>query len=659
MTPIRVASFPASPASTIFALVAAAALTFPAVSAHAAASNDVRAGTAAGLPLYAPNRLLIQPRAGLSSEELAKLLKVHRGLARRIGRGDVFVVDLPNGTANAVAKMLEHHPHLKMVELDRVVVSSALPNDPYLGSQWHVGKVGASTAWDSAAGMGEGVKIAILDSGVEASHPDLVGNLVPGYNFVDGNADTNDTCGHGTAVAGTAAAVSNNSAGVAGIAGKAKIMPVKVAFYNTSPSGCYAYYSTVVSGINFAADNGARIVNVSYSGVAGSQAILNAAQYLRSKGGLLFASAGNNGRDEGVAPTATMAVVSATDENDNLAGWSSYGSFVTLSAPGTNIWTTSTGGRYGQWNGTSFASPLVAGVAALMMSANPSLDNLTIENLLYSTTVDRGAAGRDPYYGYGRVNAAAGVQAAVSRLVKADSQAPSAALTAPLAAQTVSGLVAVDMTASDNVGVIRADLKVNGTVVATDTSAPFGFTWDSAGVANGTATLSVVAYDAAGNAGASPSVAVNVANAVKAAGNWTRCASEGNACNFSGTRQVRYGANNTYAFVTATSTVACSNSVLGDPVYGVVKTCDYGDPIATTTITTVPAPAPAPVVETWTNCAVEGANCTFTGTRTVRYGANGMYATKVVNGATACANWVFGDPAYGITKSCSYSSMTQ
>jgi len=659
MTHNPVALFSSAPAPTMLALALAAAMSLPAVSAHAAAANEVRAAAAAaaGLPLYAPNRLLIQPRAGLSNDELAKLLKVHRGLARRIGRGDVFVVDLPNGTANAVAKILEHHPHLKMVELDRVVVSSALPNDPYLGSQWHVGKVGAATAWDSAVGMGEGVKIAILDSGVDASHPDLVGNLVPGYNFVDGNGDTNDTCGHGTAVAGTAAAVSNNSAGVAGIAGKAKIMPVKVAFYNTSTSGCYAYYSTVVSGINFAADNGARVVNVSYSGVAASQAVLNAAQYLRSKGGLLFTSAGNNGRDEGVTPTAAMTVVSATDENDNLAGWSSYGSFVTLSAPGTNIWTTSTGGRYGQWNGTSFASPLVAGVAALMMSANASLDNLTVESLLYSTALDRGAAGRDPYYGYGRVNAAAGVQAAVSRLVRIDTQAPSAALTAPLAGDTVSGLVAVNMAASDNVGVIRADLKVNGTVVATDTSAPFGFSWDSAGVANGTATLAVVAYDAAGNAGASPSVAVNVANAVKVASNWTRCAYEGNACNFSGTRQVRYGANNTYAYVTATSTVACSNGVFGDPVYGVAKTCDYGDAITTTA--PAPAPAPAPVVETWTNCAVEGANCTFTGTRTVRYGANGIYATKVVNGSTACANWVFGDPVYGVTKYCSYSSMTQ
>ena len=619
--------------------------------------NNVHNPLPAGPALYATNRLLIQPRAGLSAENLATILKVHRGQARRIGKSNIHVVHLPSGSASAVAKILERHPQLKMVELDRLVVSTALPNDPYLGSEWHISKIGAPAAWSSAAGMGDGVRIAILDSGVDASHPDLAVNIVPGYNFVDGNADTSDSCGHGTAVAGTAAAVSNNSSGVAGIAGKARIMPVKIASYNSSAGGCYAYYSTVVSGINFAADNGARIVNVSYGGIAGSQAVLSAAQYLKSKGGLLFTSAGNNGRDEGLTPTTTMVVVSATDENDNLAGWSSYGNFVTISAPGTNIWTTSTGGRYEQWNGTSFSSPLVAGVAALMMSANPSMDNLSIESLLYSSVTGLGAAGRNPFYGYGRVNAAAAVQAAVGRVVKPDTQAPSAVITVPFAGDTVSGLVAVNISANDNVGVIRADLKVNGTVVATDTSAPFGFSWDSNGIPNGTATLTVVAYDTAGNAGVSPSITVNVANAVtEAAPSWTRCASEGAACNFSGTRQVRYGANNSYAFATATVTIDCSNSVFGDPMFGVVKVCDYGDVVSNVV---VPRPMPAPVVETWISCATEGANCTFTGTRTVRYGANDSYATKVVNGAIACTNSVFGDPVYGVVKACFYSSITQ
>lgn len=562
------------------------------------------------------------------------------------------MVELPNGSALAVAKLLEHHPQLKMVELDRVVHSTALPNDPYLGSAWHLNKVGAPAAWDSAAGMGEGIKIAILDSGVESAHPDLAGNLIPGYNYVDWNNDTNDTCGHGTAVAGVAAAVTNNSASVAGMAGKAKIMPVKIASYNSSTGGCYAYYSTVANGIYFAADNGARVANLSYGGVAASQAILNAAQYFKSKGGLLFVSAGNNGRDEGATPTSSMVVVSATDENDNLAGWSSYGNFVTLSAPGTNIWTTSTGWRYryGQWNGTSFSSPLAAGVAADMMSANSSLDNLAIESLLYSTSIDRGAAGRDPYFGYGRVNAAAAVQAAVARNIKADTQAPLAAMTSPRVGDTVSGLVAVDLSASDNVGVVRADLKVNGTVVATDTVAPFGFSWDSAGGANGLASLIVVAYDAAGNAGVSPALSVNVANAVKTATQtWVRCATEGNGCYFSGTRQVRYGANNSHSFKTAIGSILCGNGVFGDPAEGVTKTCDYAEstPVEVT---------PTPVVDTWTKCATEGGNCSFTGTRTVRYGANGLFAKGVFSGNASCNNGVFGDPAYGLTKTCEYGA---
>lgn len=640
-----------------FPIAIAVILAATALTAHAAPSDNARGAVPTRLSAYATNRILIQPRAGLSAENLAKILNLHQGRARRIGKSNIHVVDLPNGSAATVAKLLEHHPQLKMVELDRVILSNALPNDPYLGSEWHLNKVGAPVAWDSAVGMGDGVKIAILDSGVDPSHPDLVGNLIAGYNFMDGNTDTHDTCGHGTAVAGTAAAVSNNSSGVAGVAGKAKIMPVKIAAYDSSAGGCYAYYSTIVSGINYAADNGARVINVSYVGIAASQAVLSAAQYAKSKGSLVFASAGNNGRDEGLTPTTALVMISATDENDNLASWSSYGSFVTISAPGTNIWTTNNGGGYGQWNGTSFASPLTAGVAALMMSVSPSTDNLAIESLLYSTSTDLGVAGRDAYFGYGRVNAAAAVQAAAARVVKADTQAPAVAITSPGAGATVSGLVAVNLSATDNVGVVRADLKVNGTVVATDTSGPFGFSWDSAGVANGMATVSVVAYDAAGNAGVSPSVTVNVANAVKTVTQtWTPCASEGNTCNFSGTRQVRYGANNSYAVTTATGSISCSNGVFGDPMYGVVKTCDYGDAISSTV---TPTPAPMPVVETWTDCASEGANCIFTGTRAVRYGANGIYAKGVFNGATACTNGVFGDPVYGTVKACQYSSITQ
>lgn len=462
---------------------------------------------------FARGRILVEARPGLSDAELDKILKVHGAKRRKLGQSNVHIVDLPgNASETAVAERLSHNPNLKFAELDRRVKTSMAANDPYLGSEWHLAKIGAANAWDVS--QGAGVTIAILDSGVDTTHPDLAPNLIAGFNTYDNNTDVSDVCGHGTAVAGTAAAASNNGAGVAGIAGRAKIMPVRIAFYDAAAGGCYAYYSTAASGLTYAADHGARVANISYGSLTESAAVKSAADYMKSKGGLVFVSAGNTGTDQNSTVSTSLIVVSATDSYDNKASWSSYGNFVALSAPGAGIWTTSRGGIYQAWNGTSFSSPLSAGVAAVMMAANPALDAAKIETLMYLTSVDLGAAGRDPLFGFGRVNAAAGVQAAASTVMMVDAQAPSVVINAPLGSSTVSGVVAVDAGAGDNVGVARVELQVNGTTVAADTAAPFGFSWDSTGVANGMANLVAVAYDAAGNRGQSSTVAVNVANAV-------------------------------------------------------------------------------------------------------------------------------------------------
>ncbi|MDH0868234.1 S8 family serine peptidase [Mitsuaria sp. GD03876] len=464
------------------------------------------AGTANG---WARQRLLVQTRAGLDDKELARILSPHGGKARRVGRSQLAIVDLPaNASETALAQLLARHPQLKSAELDMRVSPAMTPNDPYLGSEWHLTRINAPQAWDTA--QGAGIKIAILDTGIDASHPDLAGRLVPGWNFYDGNADTSDVHGHGTAVAGAAAAALNNGIGVASVAGQAQLMPVRIADPNA-----YAYWSTVAQGLTWAADQGARVANISYSGVAGSTTVQSAADYLRSKGGLVVVSAGNNGIDEGLVPTASMIPVSATDETDTKTSWSSYGSFVALAAPGQNIWTTQRGGSYGAWWGTSFASPVVAGTVALLMSARPSLSGSAIQSALFSTAVDLGAAGRDPYYGWGRVNAAAAMQAVLAAPAP-DTQPPAVSVGAPLAGALVSGWVAVDVAASDNQGVARVDLRVNGSVVASDTSAPYGFSWDSTRVANGPVTISAVAVDAAGNTGTSASMTLTVANAVLA-----------------------------------------------------------------------------------------------------------------------------------------------
>lgn len=460
---------------------------------------------------YARGHILIEARPGLSDAALDRILKEHGGKRRKIGQSRLQIVDLP-ATASEVAVVakLAHRPELKFAELDRIVPATLAVTDPYAGSEWHLTKVGAASAWDSS--LGRGVTIAVLDSGVNVNHPDLKDRIVPGYNIYGSNTDVTDVCGHGTAVAGTAAATSNNAAGVAGIAGAAAIMPLRIAY--TDSTGCHAYFSTIASGLTYAADHGVRIANISYSGVAGSSSILSAARYMKSKGGLVFVSAGNNNVDENVTPDPALVVVSATDSNDAKASFSSWGSFVTIAAPGTNIWTTNNSLGYSAWNGTSFSAPLTAGVAALMMAARPELGGDTIQSLLYSTAVDLGAAGRDAVFGYGRVDAAAAMRATVAYQPPVDTTAPLASIAAPLANGSVSGLVGVSVNASDNVGVARVDLTVNGTVVATDTAAPYSFNWDSAGVASGMASLVAVAYDFAGNAGQSAAIAVNVANGV-------------------------------------------------------------------------------------------------------------------------------------------------
>ena len=329
----------------------------------------------------------------------------------------------------------------------------------------------------------------------------------PGWNFYDNNSLTSDVFGHGTKVAGTAAAITNNAVGVSGVAGQSRIMPIRV----SSTTGS-AYISTIAKGLTWAADNRARIANVSFDGVAGSASIQNAAQYMKNKGGLVVVAAGNNGINQGYAPTTTLIAVSATDGNDFKTSWSSYGSFVSVSAPGAGILTTTWGGGYGSVSGTSFASPLTAGVVALMMAANPGLPNTDIEKRLFSTAIDLGDMGRDPYYGYGRVSAAGAVQAVISATPALDIQSPVVSISSPYPNATVSGLVPVNVSATDNIGVSRVELRVNNNTVAIDNAAPFAFTWDSAGSPNGITNLVAYAYDAAGNVDASDPVAVNVAN---------------------------------------------------------------------------------------------------------------------------------------------------
>ncbi len=461
---------------------------------------------------WAMGRILVMPRAGLPAKAFANILKEHQGKAKKIGQSELYIVELPEYSEEGVIARLKHHPHLKFAELDYLVTADLASNDPYYPNAWHLPKISAPSAWDSSQGLG--VTIAILDTGIDGAHPDLASRLVPGWNFYDNNSNTSDVHGHGTKVAGAAAATTNNSSGVAGVAGQAKIMPIRIA----SPTAT-ASSSKIASGLVYAADRGVRVANVSYANQPMRSATITASQYMKDKGGLVTVSAGNNGINEGFIPTTAMIPVSATGSNDVKTSWSSYGDYVAVAAPGSGIWTTVRGGTYGAVSGTSFSSPITAGVIALMMAANPKLKSTEIESLLFSTAKDLGATGRDPYYGYGRVDAATAVQVAknatASLAAEIDTEIPVVSIIEPLSGGTVSGIVPVDIQASDNVGVVRAELWVNNTSVAVDTSEPFAFSWDSVGAPNGETNLVVRAYDAADNMATSDMISVTVNNFVQ------------------------------------------------------------------------------------------------------------------------------------------------
>ena len=470
-------------------------------SSSKAVPNTGKPTTSASIVSWAKGRLLVAPRAGISDKELEKALKSQN--AKSLGRFkqvNVHVIELPSGT-NEVAAMtaLKKDRRFKYVELDMVMASAASVNDPSFSQSWALPKLQAPTAWDTS--NGSGVIIAILDSGLDSSHLDLNANYVPGWNFYDNNANTADVNGHGTAVAGAAAMVGNNSTGSAGVAYGAKIMPVRI----SSPDG-YAYTSTMSQALYWAADNGARVANISFSGVPGNVTVQSAAQYMRSKGGYVVAAAGNSGGLENVAAEDSILAVSATDENDARASFSSYGPYVDVSAPGVNIYSAWSGGGYGNYWGTSFSSPIVAATAALVMSANSKLTPADIDKILKSTAVDLGTAGFDQYFGYGRVDAAKAV-AMAKTYATTDTQAPAINITSPTGGKVVS-VVPVDVIYSDNVGVTRAELYVNGSKVATDDAWPFAFAWDTSTYADGAYTLSARAYDAAGNVGTSSLVSV-------------------------------------------------------------------------------------------------------------------------------------------------------
>lgn len=461
---------------------------------------------------FVPGRVLVKFRSGMGA------VRSHEIIAEAGARDDseipgigVHIVELPASTdEKAFVQALSSRSEVEFAELDRLFAPEAItPNDPSYPSEWHLPKISGPTAWSTTTGSSS-VTIAILDTGCDPTHPDLSSKYVPGWNFYDNNSDTHDVYGHGTGVAGTAAAFSNNGSGVASVAWNCKIMPIRISDLNG-----YGSISAMANGLTWAADLGVRVANISYR-VTTSPTVTSAAQYFQSRGGIVTIAAGNETIFDSTADNPYVLTVSATTSSDTLASWSNTGNNIDLSAPGVNILTTLNGGGYGLWSGTSFSAPIVAGVAALVLSTNPSLTPTQVQDILKQSANDLGAAGWDTSYGWGRVNAANAVAMAQTPPPPpppvTDTTPPTVSITSPSDSSTVSGTVSIATTASDNVGVASVSLKVDGSLFGTATATPYTFSWNTTTMSNGTHTLTVTASDAAGNT-ASASVTVTVYNA--------------------------------------------------------------------------------------------------------------------------------------------------
>jgi serine protease len=321
--------------------------------------------------------------------------------------------------AAAVAEQKAADGDLVAVDVDRPVRASADPNDTLFSQQWAFARVPFVSAWATDNTKGAGVTVAVVDTGVQQNHPDLAGQVLSGRYFLhdnDGNVafegagGTSDGSGHGTHVAGTIAALSNNATGVSGAAPAVKVLPVQVLCADGG-----GFSSDVALGIRWAVDQGAKVINLSLGGPATS-AEASAVQYANSNNVVVVAAGGNDGAGGPVSYPAgystsqsNVIAVAATTNTNGHASYGTTGNYLDLSAPGGENGNSSVAvlstvpGGYGTKAGTSMATPHVSAAAALLIAAANCGDS-QVKSRLIATAVDLGSAGKDSTFGYGLVD---------------------------------------------------------------------------------------------------------------------------------------------------------------------------------------------------------------------------------------------------------------
>jgi serine protease len=357
----------------------------------------------AGVGDVIPNEIVVDVKDNLSDAEVQDLAKQFHIALRDNSPGvkddgNVAIADVSDGEdIDGLIARLANDSRVEAVERAGIAKILWTPNDPKYGEQWHMKRAGAESAWEYACG--EGVVVSVVDTGIACydaegfmKGTDLAGtSCVAGYNFVGKNDIAADDQGHGTHVAGTIAQTTNNGVGVAGLAHCAKLMPVKV----LSARG-WGTMADVAEGIRWSADHGAHVINLSLGAPMKSKVVENAVNHAIKKGVVVVAAAGNSGRSVGwPAAYPGVIAVSATDKNDNIAWFSSRGPEVTIGAPGVGVTqqTICEAGKnkceqWGVFNGTSMASPHVAGAAALLVGQGVT-DADSVKSILEATATPK------------------------------------------------------------------------------------------------------------------------------------------------------------------------------------------------------------------------------------------------------------------------------
>lgn len=366
-------------------------------------------------------RFVVSFKSGMSDEEIKSLeAKYGAKFEKIIPQIGIAVAEKiesseledPN-TMKAESNVEEFEP-VNLVKLEKIQGSKA--NDSELKKQYHLDAINMNKAWGITTGINK-IKIAIVDTGIDLNHPDLKNKIVQGINIVEPKKTPMDDNGHGTHVAGIAGAATDNRIGGAGIAPDCGLMPVKVLKNGRGTD------IDIAEGIVAAADKGADVINISVGLYTKSTAMERAVKYAIGKNAVVVSSAGNEAKSSKIhLPSMIKGVieVSATTQRNKIASFSNYAQQISVAAPGDKIFSTmptynveltsEAGKTYGVLSGTSMASPIVAGLAALLKSEDKSLTPKEIKKILEDSAVDLGKKGYDDYYGYGLVDAYAALK---------------------------------------------------------------------------------------------------------------------------------------------------------------------------------------------------------------------------------------------------------